>query len=107
MSQCVYMFHECFSVYMFHECFSVFMFYECFSVYMFHECFSVYMFPVPEDKSGQQVVDSLQRQVEQLGAVKTGNFCVDCETYQSNQQVGRFSITGLCKNNKKEKKKRA
>lgn len=47
----------------------------------------VYMFPVPEDKSGQQVVDSLQRQVEQLGAVKTGNFCVDCETYQSNQQI--------------------
>ena len=54
--------------------------------------FSVYMFPVPEDKSGQQVVDSLQRQVEQLGAVKTGNFCVDCETYQSNQQIGRLNM---------------
>ena len=42
------------------------------------------MYPVPEGLSGQQVVDSLQKQIELLGAVKTGNFQVDCETYQSN-----------------------
>ena len=61
--------------------------------------FSVYMFPVPEDKSGQQVVDSLQKQVEQLGAIKTGNFYVDCETYQSNAQIGiveNFLWSSLC-----------
>lgn len=44
----------------------------------------VYAFPVPEGKSGQQVVDSLQKQVELLGGVKTGNFLVDCETYNPN-----------------------
>ena len=55
--------------------------------------FSVYMYPVPEDKSGQQVVDSLQQQIEQLGAVKTGNFCVDCETYQSHAQNGNIVST--------------
>lgn len=49
----------------------------------------VYAFPVPEGKSGQQVVDSLQKQVELLGAVKTGNFSVDCETYQSNLPPGQ------------------
>ncbi|XP_052779363.1 mediator of RNA polymerase II transcription subunit 20-like [Mya arenaria] len=48
----------------------------------------VYTFPVPEGKSGQQVVDSLQRQLELLGAVKTANFSVDCETYQSNNPTG-------------------
>ncbi|KAH3881709.1 mediator of RNA polymerase II transcription subunit 20-like [Dreissena polymorpha] len=48
----------------------------------------VYMYPVPEGKSGQQVVDSMQRQLELLGAVKTGNFNVDCETYLSNNPQG-------------------
>lgn len=42
--------------------------------------------PVPEGKSGQQVVDGLQKQVEMMGATKSGNFLVDCETYQSNPQ---------------------
>ncbi|KAL4226133.1 mediator complex subunit Med20 [Mactra antiquata] len=53
----------------------------------------VYAFPVPEGKSGQQVVDSLQKQVELLGAVKTGNFSVDCETYQANTQAGTLTTT--------------
>ncbi|ESO91283.1 hypothetical protein LOTGIDRAFT_153713 [Lottia gigantea] len=47
---------------------------------------SVYMFPVPEGKSGQQVVESLQKSIELLGATKTGNFCVDCETFQTSIQ---------------------
>ena len=46
----------------------------------------IFSYPVPEGKSGQQVVDILQKQVELLGAVRSGNFCVDCETYQSNSQ---------------------
>ncbi|XP_014790192.1 mediator of RNA polymerase II transcription subunit 20 [Octopus bimaculoides] len=43
----------------------------------------VFSYPVPEGKNAQQIVDSLQKQVELLGAVKAGNFYVDCETYQS------------------------
>ncbi|KAL5013363.1 hypothetical protein ScPMuIL_007633 [Solemya velum] len=55
--------------------------------------FDVFAYPVPEGKSGQQVVDSLQRQVELLGAVKSGNFSVDCETYQSNLQNDMIFLT--------------
>ncbi|XP_014678541.1 PREDICTED: mediator of RNA polymerase II transcription subunit 20-like [Priapulus caudatus] len=44
---------------------------------------SVYQWPLPEGKNGQQAVEILQKRVEQLGATKTGTFCVDCETYQS------------------------
>ena len=39
-------------------------------------------YPVPEGKTGQQMVDVLHKRVEQLGATKTGNFSVDCEMYQ-------------------------
>lgn len=46
----------------------------------------VYTYPVPEGKSGQVVVEGLQRQIELLGAVKAGHFCVDCDIFQSNQQ---------------------
>lgn len=44
---------------------------------------SVYAYPVPEGKSGPSVVEGLQRQVELLGAVRSGTFCVDCDTFQS------------------------
>ncbi|XP_050412133.1 mediator of RNA polymerase II transcription subunit 20 isoform X2 [Patella vulgata] len=47
----------------------------------------VYYYPVPEGKSGQQVVDGIQKQIELLGAVKTGNFCVDCETFQAGSGI--------------------
>ncbi|KAK3579333.1 hypothetical protein CHS0354_029623 [Potamilus streckersoni] len=47
----------------------------------------VYPYPVPEEKSGQQVVDTIQKQLELLGAHKSGNFFVDCESYQSNLQT--------------------
>ncbi|XP_005109215.1 mediator of RNA polymerase II transcription subunit 20 [Aplysia californica] len=43
----------------------------------------VYDYPVPDGRSGAQVVDVLQKQVETMGAYKTGNFHIDCETYQS------------------------
>ncbi|XP_059143401.1 mediator of RNA polymerase II transcription subunit 20-like isoform X2 [Physella acuta] len=43
----------------------------------------VYSYPVPEGRSGAQVVDVLQKQVETLGGIKMGNFHVDCEAYQS------------------------
>ncbi|CAG5123266.1 unnamed protein product [Candidula unifasciata] len=43
----------------------------------------VFSYPVPEGRSGAQVVDILQKQVETMGGSKTGTFYVDCETYQS------------------------
>ena len=49
---------------------------------------SVYPYQVPPGKSSQQALDMLKKQVEQLGAVKSGNYCVDCETFQSNLQNG-------------------
>ena len=59
---------------------------------------SVYTCPVPEGKSGQQMVDLLQKQIELLGAVKSGNFSVDCETYQSLNPVpggGKYEVFSL------------
>ncbi|MEQ2261905.1 mediator complex subunit Med20, partial [Xenotaenia resolanae] len=44
--------------------------------------------PVAEGKSVQQTVDILHKKLEQLGAVKQGSFCVDCETYQSTGNAG-------------------
>ncbi|XP_069580153.1 mediator of RNA polymerase II transcription subunit 20 isoform X1 [Brachyistius frenatus] len=43
--------------------------------------------PVAEGKSVQQTVDILHRKLEQLGAVKQGSFCVDCETYHATGNV--------------------
>lgn len=44
--------------------------------------------PVAEGKSVQQTVDLLHKKLEQLGAVKQGSFCVDCETYHATANVG-------------------
>lgn len=40
---------------------------------------------VPEGRSGQQVIDSLQRKIEQAGGQRNGNWLVECETYYSSQ----------------------
>ena len=53
--------------------------------------FSVYSYPVPGDKIAQSVIDGLHKEVELLGAVKSGFFCVDCEIYQS---VSQSSVNG-------------
>lgn len=42
---------------------------------------------IPEGKSSTQVVEMLQKRIESLGGVKSGNFCVDCETYCSVQNI--------------------
>ena len=52
--------------------------------------FSVVTYPVPEGQSGQQTVDILQKRVEDLGAVKTGNFTVDCDTYNTVPQTSKL-----------------
>ena len=49
---------------------------------------SVCQVPVAEGKSVQQTVDLLHKKLEQLGAVKQGSFCVDCETYHATANVG-------------------
>ena len=40
---------------------------------------------LPEGKSGQQAlaVEKLQKRAELMGAQKTSNWCVNCETYQA------------------------
>ena len=48
---------------------------------------SVCQVPVTEGKSVQQTVDVLHKKLEQLGAVKQGSFCVDCETYHATGNV--------------------
>ena len=48
---------------------------------------SVCQVPVAEGKSVQQTVDILHKKLEQLGAVKQGSFCVDCETYHATGNV--------------------
>lgn len=52
-----------------------------------------------EGKSVQQTVDVLHKKLEQLGAVKQGSFCVDCETYHATGNVsGNVSFCRLSMN---------
>ena len=53
---------------------------------------SVCQVPVTEGKSVQQTVDVLHKKLEQLGAVKQGSFCVDCETYHATGNVTGTTI---------------
>ena len=57
--------------------------------------FSVLSYRVPEGRTGQQTVELLQKRVEELGAVKTGNFSVDCDLYQAAQQGSMYYFTTL------------
>ncbi|GAB6031020.1 mediator complex subunit Med20 [Chamberlinius hualienensis] len=43
----------------------------------------VQQYQIPEGKNGLQMVEQLQKRLEALGAVRSGTFCVDCETYFS------------------------
>ncbi|XP_053204016.1 mediator of RNA polymerase II transcription subunit 20-like [Panonychus citri] len=43
----------------------------------------VSQFPIPEGKSGQEIVDRLIKQFESMQFQRVGNFVVDCETYYS------------------------
>jgi mediator of RNA polymerase II transcription subunit 20 len=40
-------------------------------------------YAVPEGKNGTQTMEMLQKRVENLGGVKVGTFCVECESYYS------------------------
>ncbi|XP_046750443.1 mediator of RNA polymerase II transcription subunit 20 [Diprion similis] len=45
-------------------------------------------FPMTENRTGPQTIEFLTKRVVALGAVQTGQFLVDCETYQSVPQFG-------------------
>ena len=62
---------------------------------LFHRILSVIPVELPEGKSGQQahLVEKLQKRAELMGAQKTGNWFVNCETYQA---VATFSKCFLC-----------
>ena len=47
----------------------------------------VQQFPIPEGKTGQQVVDMLIKQFEAMAFNRIGNFVVDCETYYSSPTI--------------------
>ncbi len=47
---------------------------------------------IPEGKSSQQVLDSLQKKIELAGAERSGNWLVECETYYSVQNLGTITI---------------
>lgn len=52
---------------------------------------SIHSISIPEGKAGQQVVESLCKQIEALGAEKSGQFSVECETYYSSfPNVSKF-----------------
>lgn len=44
-------------------------------------------FPIPADKTAPQVIDFIQKRISSLGAVHTGQFLVDCETYTSSPNL--------------------
>ena len=50
-------------------------------------CFRVMNYRIPDGKTGQQVVDLLQKRVELLGATKSGTFSVDYEMHQARQRA--------------------
>ena len=44
-------------------------------------------YPVPPDKTAPQVIELIQKRILNLGAVCTGQFLVDCETYFSGAAI--------------------
>ena len=48
------------------------------------------LFPVPESKSGPQIIEMLTKRVTALGGILSGSFMVDCETYTSVTSLGKL-----------------
>lgn len=57
---------------------------------------SLQPFPVPENKTGPITIDFLTKRLLALGAVQTGGFLVDCETFNSNASLGKLSFWYFC-----------
>ncbi|KAH0948697.1 hypothetical protein HN011_007107 [Eciton burchellii] len=47
-------------------------------------------FPIIENRTGPQTIEFLTKRVVALGAVQIGQFLVDCETYISVPQLGKY-----------------
>ena len=46
------------------------------------------LFPVTDSKTGPQIIEILTKRVVAVGAVQSGSFIVDCETYSSVPTLG-------------------
>ncbi|KAK2582895.1 hypothetical protein KPH14_008969 [Odynerus spinipes] len=50
-------------------------------------------FPMTENRTGPQTIEFLTKRIVALGAVQSGQFLVDCETYMSVPQLdGRARV---------------
>lgn len=58
----------------------------CFFFCVWH---SLQPFPVPENKTGPMTIDYLTKRLLALGAIQTGGFLVDCETFHSMPPLGK------------------
>lgn len=57
---------------------------------------SLQQYPMIENRTGPQTIEFLTKRVVALGAMQTGQFLVDCETYVSVPQLGEcFHILKL------------
>lgn len=45
-----------------------------------------------ENRTGPQTIEFLTKRIVALGAVQTGQFLVDCETYMSVPQLGEWIL---------------
>ncbi|RWS20985.1 decarboxylase-like protein [Leptotrombidium deliense] len=59
---------------------------------------SVHQYPIPDGKTGQQVIEHLNKCLLTLGAQKTGTFTVDCETYNSAPNINPPRILNIIHN---------
>ncbi|EGI57212.1 Mediator of RNA polymerase II transcription subunit 20 [Acromyrmex echinatior] len=49
-------------------------------------------YPMIENRTGPQTIEFLTKRIVALGAVQVGQFLVDCETYMSVPQLGKFHV---------------
>ncbi|KAI4500779.1 hypothetical protein M0802_003990 [Mischocyttarus mexicanus] len=47
-------------------------------------------FPMTENRTGPQTIEFLTKRIVALGAVQSGQFLVDCETYMSVPQLENY-----------------
>lgn len=55
-----------------------------------HFSFSLQPFPILENKTGPGTIEFLTKRLMAIGAVQTGGFLVDCETFHSVPQMGEY-----------------
>ena len=56
---------------------------------VFRYDFSLQQFPMVENRTGPQTIEFLTKRVMALGALQTGQFLVDCDTFMSVPAVGK------------------